>query len=228
MLTSTTVWSQDQSGANKQTPQQKAEELKQSLAANRTKLAKYQWVETTQVTVKGDTKKQEQQQCYYGAAGKVQKTPIGSPGPSNTKAPPGGLKGKIIEKKLKEAKDDMEKLKDLVTVYVPPNPQQLQQASQAGKASIEAPTTGSLASVTFNDYAKPGDKLTFSFDSQTKKIRSFIVNTYQDNPKDVVTLAVDFASLQDGTNYDQQTILESKSKQTQIKTTNSGYKLMAQ
>jgi hypothetical protein len=116
----------------------------------------------------------------------------------------------------------------LVTLYVPPNPQQLQQASQAGKASIEAPTTGSLASVTFNDYAKPGDKLTFSFDTTAKTIRSFAVDTYQDNPKDVVTLAVNFASLQDGTNYVQQTVVEEKSKQTQIKTTNSGYKLMSQ
>ena len=89
---------QDQSGNERQTPQQRAEELKQSIAANRAKLTEYKWVETTVVTGKGEVKKQEQQQCYYGADGNVQTTPIGSPSTSNPKAPPRGIRGKVVEK----------------------------------------------------------------------------------------------------------------------------------
>ena len=39
--------------------------------------------------------------------------------------------------------------------------------------------------------------------------------------KDAVTLAVQFASLPDGTNYAQQTVLDAKAKQIQVTTTNS-------
>ena len=48
--------------------------LKESLAENSARLRTYSWVETTQVSLKGEVKKQEQKQCYYGADGKVQKT----------------------------------------------------------------------------------------------------------------------------------------------------------
>ena len=59
-------------------PQEGAAALKQSLAANQAALRRYSWVETTTITVKGEVKKQEEKQCYYGADGKVQKTIEGS------------------------------------------------------------------------------------------------------------------------------------------------------
>ena len=44
-----------------------------------------------------------------------------------------------------------------------------------------------------------------------------------DDPKDAVTLAVTFASLPDGTNYVQQTVMNGASKQLQVTTTSSNY-----
>jgi hypothetical protein len=50
------------------------------------------------------------------------------------------------------------------------------------------------------------------------------VATYLDDPvKDVITLTTQFASLPDGTNYLQQTVLNMKAKQVEITSTNSGY-----
>ena len=65
--------------------------------------------------------------------------------------------------------------------------------------------------------------MTLSFDTETKKVSSLNVNTYLEDPKDVVTLAVTMGSLPDGTNYVQQTILDATAKQLQVKTTNSNY-----
>ena len=62
--------------------------------------------------------------------------------------------------------------------------------------------------------------MTFAFDNAAEIIRNYTVDTYEDEPTDVVTLAVNFASLQDGTN----SVLDSKTKQMQVKTTNSGYR----
>ena len=68
----------------------------------------------------------------------------------------------------------MDKLKDLLTLYVPPNLQQLQQAHRNGKETILIPAAGGSASLTFSDYAKPGDKITFTFDSAAKTIRPIL------------------------------------------------------
>ena len=70
---------------------------------------------------------------------------------------------------------------------------------QAGKAYVDSP--GGVATVTFDDSYKQGDKLSLAFDTAAKRIRSHDVNTYLDDPKDVVTLNNQFASPTDGTNY---------------------------
>ena len=75
----------------------------------------------------------------------------------------------------------------------------------------------------FKNYAKQGDQMTVGFDTATKKITTINVNTYMDNPKDAVTLAVQMASLPDGTNYAQQTVLNATAKQIQVTTTSSNF-----
>jgi len=194
--------------------------VKQSTAENQQKLHQYQWTETTQLTLKGDPKPPSQAMCQYGPDGKVQKTPMSAPPP-----PPSGgrMKQKAIANKKEEMKDYMGQVKVLLSQYVPPDPQRMQQAFEGGKASLNPnPGTG-VAAIVFKDYALPGDQMTVSFSTAAKKISSVNVNTYLDDPKDVVTLAVQFSSLPDGTNYVQQTVLDATAKKLQVTTTNSNY-----
>jgi hypothetical protein len=201
--------------------QQKLAALKQSAAENQQKLHKYQWTESTQLTLNGEPKPPKLSMCQYGPDGKVQKTPMGSPAPP----PPSGgrLKQKIIAKKTGEMKDYMGQVKTLLAMYVPPDPQRMQQAFQAGKVSLNATAGSGLAALVFKDYAQPGDQMTISFNTAEKKISTLNVNTYMDDPKDTVTLAVQFASLPDGTNYVQQSVLNATAKKLQVTTTNSNY-----
>jgi hypothetical protein len=76
----------------------------------------------------------------------------------------------------------------------------------------------------FTDYAQPGDRMTLTFDPASKKIVALSVNTYMGQGKDAVTLQVRMASLPDGTNYSQQTVLNASAKQLVVTTTNSNYK----
>ena len=200
--------------------QQKLAALKQSTAENQQKLHKYEWTETTQLTLKGDAKPPSLSMCQYGPDGKVQKTPMSAPPP-----PPSGgrFKQKIVAKKKEEMKDYMGQVKTLLAMYVPPDPQRMQQAFQAGKVSLNATAGTGLAALVFKDYAQPGDQMTISFNIAEKKISSLNVNTYMDEPKDTVTLAVQFASLPDGTNYVQQSVLNATAKKLQVTTTNSNY-----
>ena len=178
--------------------QQKVAAVKQSVAENQQKLHQYQWTETTQLTLKGDAKPPTQATCQYGPDGKVQKTPLGAP-----PAPPSGgrMKQKVIANKKEEMQDYMGQVKTLLALYVPPDPQRMQQALQSGKASLIPNPSSGVVQIVFKDYAQPGDQFTLSFNAAAKKISSVNVNTYLDEPKDTVTLAVQFASLPDGTNY---------------------------
>jgi len=203
--------------------QQKVAAVKQSVAENQQKLHHYQWKETTQLTLKGDPKPPSQSACQYGPDGKVQKTPLGPP----PQTPSGGrMKQKVIAKKKEEMKDYMGQVKTLLAMYVPPDPQRIQQAVQAGKVSLNPGTGSGVAQIVFKDYALPGDQMTISFNTEAKKIASVNVNTYLDDPKDVVTLGVQFASLPDSTNYVQKTVLDATAKKLVVTTTNSDYQAL--
>jgi hypothetical protein len=198
--------------------QQKLAAVKQAAAENKQRLMHYQWTETTQPTLKGDPKPASEKLCQYGPDGQIQKTPIGPP-PAE---PSGGrLKKRVIEKKKAEIADYMDDVKGLLSMYVPPDPQRMQQAYQAGKLSLNP--AGGVINFVFTDYAQPGDRMTLTFDTSALKITSLAINTYMGEAKDAVTLQVQMATLPDGTNYAEQTILSAAAKQLVVTTTNSNY-----
>jgi hypothetical protein len=198
--------------------QQKLAAAKQAAAENQQRLHQYQWVETTQLTLNGDPKDPTQNLCQYGPDGQVQKTPIGAPPP-----PPSGgrLKQRVVAKKKGEMQDYMGDVKSLLAMYVPPDPDKMQQAFQAGKVSLNP--AGGLVNLIFADYAQPGDQMTLTFDPAAKRILSLSVNTYMGQTRDAVTLQVQMATLADGTSYAQQTILNATAKKLVVTTTNANY-----
>ena len=200
--------------------QQKLMALKQSAAENKQRLHQYQWVETQQITLKGEQKPERVFQCSYGPNGQVQKIPMGAQQQQPDKR---GLRGRIVEKKTEEMKDYMQGVQDVLSLYVPPNPQLMQQAFQNHNVSLNKTMGSGPAELVFSNYAKQGDQMTVAFDTTTRKIRTINVNTYMDNPQDKVTLSVQMASLPDGTNYASQTMLDATAKQIQVTTTNSNY-----
>jgi hypothetical protein len=201
--------------------QEKLAAVKAVAAENKQQLRQYQWIETTQLTLKGDQKPPTQNSCQYGPDGQVQKTPIGPP----PEQPSGGrLKERIIEKKKAEMKDYMQDVKGVLAMYVPPDPQRMQQAYQAGNVALN-PVPGAV-NLVFTNYAQQGDKMTLTFDTAAKKITSLNINTYMGETKDVVTLNVQMATLPNGPNYAQQTVLDATAKQLVVTTTNSNYQKM--
>ena len=203
--------------------------LKQSAAENQQKLHQYRWLETMQVTLNGNARPATQSMCQYGPDGKVQKSPMNPPQPQQAAGGGGGrLRQRIVEKKKEEVKDYMGQVKTLLAMYVPPDPQRMQQAFQQHKVSITPGGNSGVAQIVFKDYAQPGDQMTIFFDTAEKKISALNVNTYMDDPKDVVTLAVHFASLPDSTNYVHDSVLNATAKKLVVTTTNSNYQPIGQ
>ena len=198
--------------------QEKLAAVKQAAAESKQRLLQYHWIETIQLTLKGDPKPPKQSSCQYGPDGQVQKTPVGPP----PQAPSGGkMKQRIVEKKKEEMKDYMEDVKGVLAKYVPPDPQRMQQAYQAGNLALN-PVPGAL-NLVFTNYALPGDKMTLTFDTGARKITHLSINTYMGEAKDTVTLQAQMGTLPDGTNYTQQTVLNASAKELTVTTTNSDY-----
>ena len=132
--------------AGAQDTQQKAAAVKQAAAQNQQALRSYSWMEKTEIVFKGEVKNTKVEACRYGPDGKVQKTLVTAPPPAEKKR---GLRGKMVEKKTGEMKEDMEAAAALVHQYLPPSPEKIQAAMAAGKITIvpsAATTTGARSS----------------------------------------------------------------------------------
>ena len=208
------------------TPQERVAALKQSMQESQTKLRQYEWTETTIISLKGEEKGRTQKRCYYGADGKLQKVPIGTPAPAQQPAAAGGRRGrvkaKIVENKKDEMKDYMERAAALVQQYVPPKPADIQRAKDAGRVTAN-PASAGLVRLEFPDYLKPGDRLSIDVDAAANQLRGLNVASYLDKADDTVALAVQLGALPDGTSYTAQTTLDAAAKHIRVVIQNAGH-----
>jgi hypothetical protein len=205
----------------KEALQQKLASIKQAMAQNQASLRQYTWTAHTEISVKGEVKKVTNEMCRYGPDGQVQKTPMDAPAPQKEMR---GMKKRIVEKKVGEMKDYMDRAVALIHNYVPPSPERMQSAFQSGNVSLPPGGASGIAELQVKDYFKPGDMLALGFDSAAHALRKVNVNSYLDNPQDAVTLDVAFQTLPDGTNYVARTILNGAAKQIQVTVQNSDYR----
>jgi hypothetical protein len=85
--------------------------LKQAMQQGMGLARKYEWVETTIFSLKGEEKGRKQNRCYYGADGKVQKISLDQP-PAQDQGGGrrgGRLKQQVVEGKKDEMKEYVEK-----------------------------------------------------------------------------------------------------------------------
>ncbi len=203
--------------------QQKVAAVKQAAAQNQQALRSYSWLEKTELSLKGEVKSTKVESCRYGPDGTVQKTPVSEPPPPEQQR---GLKGRMIEKKTGEMKEEMQAANALVHQYVPPSPDKIQAVVTAGKVTI-TPAAGATA-LRFADYLKAGDSLTLSLDPAVKAMKGIAVNSWLDDPSKPVTLQVNLQSLPDGTSYPGAIVLSIPSDQIEVRITNSNYQKVAQ
>jgi len=210
------------------TPQERVAALKQSMQESQTKLRQYEWIETTIISLKGEEKARTQKRCYYGADGKLQKVPTGSPAPAQQPSAGGGgrrggrVKAKVVENKKDEMKEYMERASALVQQYVPPQPADIQRAKDAGKVTAN-PAGAGLVRLEFPDYLKPGDRLSIDVDGAANQLRGLTVSSYLDKAEDAVALAVQLGTLADGTSYTAQTTLDAAAKKIRVVIQNAGH-----
>ena len=119
--------------------------------------------------------------------------------------------GRIKAEKKEEFVDYIKQVKTLIGTYLPLDAAKMQAAHEAGNVSLSRPGTGE-AGLVFKSYSLPGDSMTLDFSTETHKLASLAVNSYLGDPSSAVTLAVQFASLPDGTSYPAQETINAAAK----------------
>jgi len=201
--------------------------IKESLQKSMAALRQYQWVEATAVSIKGEEKSRTENNCYYGADGKVQKTPLAAPDSAparEDKRKSRGVKGRVVENKKEEMSDATKEAVALVKQYVPPDPARIQTAREAGRVTVTPPDPAGQVRLVIKDYLKPGDSLTLDANAATDRISGVTVATFTDKAKDAVGLKVTFGVLADGTVYPANIQLDVAAQNLGVAIENSGYK----
>ena len=197
--------------------------VKESLQSSMAAIRQYQWVETTAVSLKGEEKSRSENSCYYGADGKLQKTPVGAPAQDSGRKKR-GVRGKVVENKTEEFSDAVNEAVSLIKQYVPPDPARIQAAKDAGRVTVSQPDANGHVHLVVADYIKPGDSLTLDVDASSDRISGVTISTFTDSAKDGVGLHVAYGSFADGTVYPATIRLDIAAQKLSVAIENSGYK----
>jgi hypothetical protein len=201
--------------------QQRLMEIRDSSAKNKQALARYTWTEMQTTSLKGEVKKTQQFQVRIGPDGQQQKVEI-----NQTAAPPpsgGRFKQRIIAKKTDEFQDYGQQIAALGKQYSQLDLEALDQAYKRGDISMQPNGGDGTISLIVKNYLKPGDSVTLVLNQQQKSLMAVQVASYLTDPKDAVTIAVQFAKLPDGTNHVSTNQVTGVSKQLGVMIQNSSY-----
>lgn len=201
--------------------QQRVAEVKQAAERNKAELMLYTWNEQVTISLKGEQKKQLHNQVRLGPDGKPQKTSLDPP----PEEPSGGkLKRHIVAKKKEEYEDYADQMKALAEQYAPPEKDLLEQAYQQGNI-LMGPVAGNpdVLQLVIKNYLKPGDSMTLIFDKTQKAILQIQIASYMDDPKDAMSLRVDFSREPSGLSHVSNQVMDGVSKQLNVAVQNSNY-----
>jgi hypothetical protein len=199
----------------------KIAEIKSDAATNKQALARYTWQEQQIISLKGDVKKTVSYQVSVGPDGQQQKIELGS-----TSAPPptgGRLKQRIVAKKTNEFQEYGQQVAALAKQYAQPDPQLLQQAYKTGNISLQLGGAPGTTTLVIKNYLKQGDSMTLVFGGAQKAIQKVQVSSYLNDPKDAVTIAVQFSRLPAGLNHVASTEINGISKQMTVAVKNFNF-----
>lgn len=206
-------------------PEQRIAMVKASFVASKTTLRQYEWIETTTLSLGGEEKVRQQNQCYYGAEGALQRVPVAASAQEEKKR---GLRGKAVEAKKEELEASLKDAVALLHQYVPLDPAKIQAAKEAGNLDISVPGADGIVKMTIKNYLKAGDAVEIALDGNKNTVKGMAITSYVGDAaakeKSPVAAKVTYSAFPDGTIFPAKSGLELSAQKLNIGVENSGYK----
>ena len=196
--------------------------LKDTLTASKAALRQYEWLQTTVTTVEGKEKSRKQERCFYGDDGSFNKIVLSE---STPEPPPKGFfRRRSAEKEQADLKLYMDEVIGLIRAYVPPDVDRIVLAKNTGHFALQPTVPGKRARMTFSNYLNAGDSYALNVDLTNNRPIEADVKSYVESSKDPMTVALTFGTLEDGTLYPANAVLDDAKKKLKVTLQNSGYK----
>ncbi len=197
--------------------QQKIAAIEAAVYKNKQMLGHYTWEQQETVSVRGNVKRTALYQVQLGPDGKPVKTVINQSQPSEQRQ--FGIRHRITEDYVAYA----QQVAALAAGYTQLQPGRLKQLYAQGNVSLKSGGAPGIDSIVVTNYVKPGDSVRLTFSRTQKAILAMHVRSYLSGPSDVVTIAVQFAKLPDGTNHVSTVTVDGQSMSLTVQDVNVNY-----
>lgn len=209
--------------------QQEVSQVRDAMAGNHQKLHGYRWIETVTLDIDGTPRPPKRYLCNYGPDEKLERTSLdqqsGQSAGQGGAMPVGrgGLIRQVVTKRKKEKyQKEIEQIRALMRLYIPPNTTKLRTAALAGQIALDHNGTSADAFI-IDNYAKQGDRFTITINRSTMQLAAVSVKSWLDKPKHSVSGRVCFDRLPDGTVYPASTTVNVSSGHLTMTIVNTDY-----
>jgi hypothetical protein len=203
--------------------QQKVQQAKALLVANRQQLSRYTWQMQETVSVRGEVKSQLVYQVQLDSAGKPLRTEV-SESPQSGPQRQHGVRHRVEQRYKQYA----QQVGALAQSYAQLSPSRLQELYAQGQVSLKGAGTPGYVELAIKGYEKPGDSIVLTIRTNPQALISYYVSSYLSDPSDSVTMMVRFDKLADGTRYASSVTVNATSKELSITDHSYGFELRGQ
>lgn len=200
-----------------QDPAQLKEMFARSQQQNAQALKQYVWKSRNEVRKNGESKSTQLFLMRYDAAGKVQKSQLGSSAPQSM--PKGPLMGRIAQKKKEGFMELINDLCQQVQAYSHLSPEKMQ--AFLASATITAKLDQGIVQIQGGNILQRGDSMNIWLDAKTRKQRRVEIHTFME--KNPVKAVIEFSNLPAGPTYMARTIVDYPKEALQLITDNFDY-----
>ena len=199
--------------------------LKNTLTASKAALRQYEWVQTTVTTIDGTEASRKQERCFYGDDGSLTKE-ILNPSASAPQ-PPDSSKRRSAERKARDLMLYIDQAVGLVRAYFPLDEDRIVLAKNTGQITIQPEVPGQRARLIFGNYISAGDSYALDVNLTNNCPITANVKSFAETKNDPVALALTFGTLEDGTLFPANAVLDAPKKKLKLTVQNSGYRKRA-
>jgi hypothetical protein len=169
-------------------------------ARNKAALVEYIWQQQEIISVKDRLESQRLFQVEIGRYGRIEKMPLDLPEETSTSMKKQPVQEWVVQKKKHAMQEYARELKELAESYVEASPDLLRSANDRHDISIKPTARGSMQMLIQN-YLKPDDTATLTFDEKTNQLQSIDAASYMSSSKEPVEIHAKFSNIQNGPNH---------------------------
>lgn len=189
--------------ASAQTPVDSRPEIGPKLKQNAVALRQYSYKRRTQITIDGRPRATRVDLVRY-INGQEETVPLESPERPSGQGR-GGLRGRMIQKKKEEMKEDVQRLTGLLHRYMSSGSDSMRAALEKAAISRTGPEPDADIQLTAKGIVDPSDSMTLTWSVANKRPEKIAIHARLDGKP--VDLTVDFAALPGGPFYPAHTVV---------------------